>query len=60
MAHHLQLTHKSASSLSALLLASTFSLELHVPFAEQIKAFGWIARKARQLIFRLGKKPVIH
>ena len=22
--------------------------------------FGWIARKARQLIFRLGKKPVIH
>ena len=24
------------------------------------KAFGWIARKARQLIFRLGKKPVIH
>ena len=35
MAHHLQLTHKSASSLSALLLASTFWMELHVPFAEQ-------------------------
>ena len=35
MAHHLQLTHNSVSSLSALLLASTFSLELHVPFAEQ-------------------------
>ena len=31
----LQLTHKSASSLSALLLASTFWMELHVPFAEQ-------------------------
>ena len=35
MAHHLQLTHKSASSLSALLLASTFWMERHVPFAEQ-------------------------
>ena len=45
MAHHLQLTHKSASSLSALLLASTFWMELHVPFAFALGGLvvvGWL------------------